>query len=309
MSEAEALHAATAALSRLDERLRGDPLAPTLATWFLTQEALGVAASEGLMVREVDLLRILDGADEPMNSRAHRTALDVHAALALSVGWPADGIGAGSLSEAFRASDRSNPRRTGDGAEGRLEIDASILAERVAQVSTHDPWTAAEVVRHAWAGGGFGGRSRRVALLIAPAALAQGFGCQHARCCPLAASLSRDAALRAVDDPEAWPEQFFSAVAAGARRAYGALSTMTREVEASLAAAGRLRSSARNGAAATAFMGRPVRSTVGLAESIGVSPFGASKILGRLVLQGVVAPATEGVAKGRQFVWRKAVGL
>ncbi len=309
-TEAEALHAASSGLARLDERMRLDPLAPTLASWYRTVEAIGIAASEGLMVQEIDLLRMLDGADDPVGSRAHRTALDVHAALSASVGWRADEVDAAAMAEAFRLSERSNTRRSEENAEGRLDIDASILAERLSLVSTHDPWTAAEMVRHAWTAGGFSGRSRRMALLAAPSLLAHGFGCQVARCVPLAAQLTREGPLAAVDDPEAWPAHFFSAVAAGAARAREALSAMGREVEHSNRVLEQRKSNSRNGPAAQAFMGRPVRSVTGLADAIGVTTVGAAQILERLTRNGLVALASaDGRGKGRQFVWRKAVGL
>lgn len=269
-----------------------------------------MAAAEGLAVGEVEVLRALDGADDPTGSRALRTALDMRVALSLSSGWRAGEVGAVSVAEAFRATERTNSRRSGSDAEGRLDIDAALLAERLGGASVHDPWTAAEVVRAAWTGDGFSGRARRAAFLLAPAAVAHGFDCQSARCIPLAAELSRGAAAAAVEDPDAWPAAFFAAVAAGARRAHGALRTMAHELDEADRTMVRGKSNSRNLPATLAFLARPVRSVGGLAEAIGVTTVGSAQILERLSRHGMVSQVEGGAkAKGRQFAWRKAMGL
>jgi hypothetical protein len=312
VNESQALHAATAALTRLDERLRDSPLAEVFRSRLATSEAIAIAQAERLGVREIDLVGALNEADTAINDKGIRTARDIRKAVSVVFNFKGgDPPGAERIAAVFNTSESSNTRRNLDVAIATIDTDSDDLATMLGSITSPDPWTAAETMRRVYAGTRFLGKSRRVALMLSPWLASSGFGTEnhHPACARHLYALSTEGAQgveATAADEDKWPSLYFSALAESGQRAATALSSIARLAVEARSLIGARRNGSRILEAPLVFIAMPILSIHDVANQLDVTYNGAKLIIEELRGYGLVAPRDE---KGHLFVYAKALNL
>lgn len=302
---------ASALTARLCEATGRDPAGRHMRPWFLRAQSLAVVAGEGMATDEMRVLALAAGDPGELVSKAERTASDVQRALEMAMAVDPDAVEPGDVLAVYAASERSNRRLENDSMQWRLEQDADAFAGELRNLAaSRTPTGAAEIFRRLLTGKRFEGRSRRMALLLAPMLVRTGYGCPRAHV-GMAAPVARAAGAfeAAAGDEEEFAVLFHEGVASEARRSLDALATYAR-VEAELARmlpAGR--STSRASEALSAIVSQPLLTAGELARLIRATPKGGQLVMDRLVACGAVAPHDTGRSKGRIYVCRRAVGI
>ncbi len=313
MDERFALADASAAMARLDESMRHHRMPVVARAWMLRSETLGIMeCSEGEKVPEQILCHLLVDDLYGLSNLKQRVSVCIHSALDRAIDGPqGDEDVADWLTAIWSESESSNRHLDAGAAEWRNETSIWETAAPIRSIlGTRSYSMTAECLRQLWISPSFDGKGRRMALLLAPHFLKTTFDAPMAQV-GLARALNTDpdATRQASADPEMWITHFFEAVAVSARRAYEATQTLSRltiDLNNLMPAE---RAGSRKSKALELFLQRPVRTVQDLASDLGMSDYGTTLIIEKMVKAGVVQKADGSSKQNRSYVCRKAMAV
>ncbi len=300
--------AAAGAAARYDEAVGN--LASSATTYHpaaLRREAMAIANLEGLNPRRENLARLLGNREMTGIERDTKATADLYDALVHAGSIFSETVESSGLNTLFLLSDTSSGRLMRPDVVWSLEEDCLWLTEQLDKLAEEcNPWTAAECLRQVWTSGRFIGKARRIALLISPWVLRQGFSCNF----PLFGIASEirkrtDIFREASQSKEEWAGQ----LAAALNEAVRFEATALRDVPATRATIAALspwtRSSSSISKAIDFMMGCPAFSAKTFSESLGLTDRGGKDVLDRLVDANVLE--IEGGLRNRLFVCRRTI--
>lgn len=271
------------------------------------REAIAIANLEGANPRRENLARLIGNRELTSIERDTKLAANIHDSLAVVQSIFDDEVPVKAISDLFMLSDTSAGRRMHADVLWSIEEGSLWLADQLASLREEsNPWLAAECLRQIWTSGHFLGKQRRMAMIIAPWVLAQGFECTT----PLLGLANEvrkriDTFRHVAQSKEEWSAHLAAALTDAMKAEIGFL----RDIPATKATLTALcpyeRSSSSIGRAIDFMMGRPAFSAKTLAEVLKLTDRGAKVVLDRLVDADVLE--IEGGLRNRLFLCRRTI--
>jgi hypothetical protein len=300
--------AAAGAAARYDEAIKGLAAADIVYhPSAFRREALAIATLEGMNPRKENLARLIGNRELTSLERDTKSAADFFDALTSAGRVFEAEVSSAGINQLFLLSDTSNGRVMRADVVWSVEDDSLWLAAQLSQLAEEcNPWTAAECIREIWTSGRFLGKSRRMAMIVAPWVLQRGFGCSA----PLL-GLSNEIRNRidifreAAQSKEEWAGQLAVALHEGLRSEL----TIIRNVPALKLTLSALcpakRKSSSIGKAIDFIIGNAAFSGKAFASAVDVSLKGGQDILDQLVDADVLE--IEGGARNRLYICRRTI--